>query len=123
MNRILGSRLSMLWSMKWAMRWAMKCAMRFSLRHSLQLMLMAPLVTVIIFLGVLPKANAAEDEFPGRDLYPSVPYIEIKELHDRLDEVVVVDVRSSYEYETLRVKGALNVHIFQHLRIGDAQTA
>lgn len=51
----------------------------------------------------------AEDEFPGRALYPDVPVIELKELHQRLADVVVVDVRSSYEFETLRIKNAINI--------------
>ena len=50
-----------------------------------------------------------DSEFPGRSLYPSVPVISLSELNSRFDEVVVVDVRSAYEYETLRVKGAINI--------------
>jgi rhodanese-related sulfurtransferase len=56
------------------------------------------------------SAMAADtDEFPGRSLYPTVSVIEQDELYQRLNEVVLVDVRSSYEYETLRIKNALNI--------------
>lgn len=68
--------------------------------------------SVLVFTILLSTSQiviAAEEEFPGRPLYPTVSVIEIDELYNRLDEVVVVDVRSSYEYETLRLKGALNI--------------
>jgi rhodanese-related sulfurtransferase len=48
-------------------------------------------------------------EFPGRDLYPLVSIIELNELHRRFEEVTIVDVRSQYEYDTLRIKGAVNI--------------
>lgn len=53
-------------------------------------------------------ANVNE-EFPARKLYPAVPYIELDDLYKQLKNVVIVDVRSEYEYETLRIKGALNI--------------
>jgi len=59
---------------------------------------------------VVNFANASvKDEFPVRKLYPAVPVISVDDLYKRLDKVVVVDVRSEYEYQTLRVVGALNV--------------
>jgi len=68
---------------------------------------------VLSLLCVQPLLAADEDEeskeFPGRPLYPEVSVIELDELYRRLDEVIVVDVRSAYEYETLRIKGAINV--------------
>ena len=54
-------------------------------------------------------AGGTSSEFPGRPLYPEVSVIELDDLFRRLDEVIVVDVRSSYEYGTLRVKGAVNI--------------
>ncbi|VAX06547.1 hypothetical protein MNBD_GAMMA25-1930 [hydrothermal vent metagenome] len=59
----------------------------------------------------LSYANASGDEFPGRKLYPAVKYITIKDLKNKLNEVVVVDVRSKYEYQTLRIKGARHIAI------------
>jgi rhodanese-related sulfurtransferase len=49
------------------------------------------------------------NEFPGRDLYPSVPIIELDELFQKLKDVQIVDVRSAYEYKTLRIKNAVNI--------------
>lgn len=57
------------------------------------------------------KSIAAETstEFPGRDLYPAVPVIELDELFERINDVVVVDVRSEYEFQTLHIKNAVNL--------------
>lgn len=51
------------------------------------------------------------DEFPVRKLYPAVPFIELSALYKERTKVIIVDVRSSYEYETLRIKGALNISV------------
>jgi len=55
------------------------------------------------------NATAANKEFPGRDLYPKIPVISLAELKANLKEVVVVDVRSTYEYDTLHIIGARNI--------------
>lgn len=56
-------------------------------------------------------AGAAEAEYPGRELYPEVPNISIEQLYARRNDVVIVDVRSSYEYKTLRIDNALNISL------------
>ena len=56
----------------------------------------------------------AADEFPGREIYTDVPVLSLEELRERLNDVVVVDVRSQYEYETLRIKGAQNIPVAGH---------
>lgn len=53
--------------------------------------------------------QSVKDEFPGRKRYPRVPYITIKQLHDEYDDTVIVDARSSVEYETLRIASAVNI--------------
>ena len=62
---------------------------------------------ILVLLPVL--AVAAEDEFPGRKIYPEVQVISLQQLKEHLGEVLVVDVRSAYEYKTLHIKGAVNV--------------
>jgi len=71
---------------------------------------------VLFFVAVcggtaLSLSYAADQvvEFPGRELYPLVPVIELQDLHRKFADVVMVDVRSQYEYDTLRIKGAVNV--------------
>ena len=78
------------------------------------------------FLGVLSlfiaisAVNAkVNDEFPVRKLYPAVPYIELEDLYKERNKVIIVDVRSSYEYETLRIKGALNISVSSTNYIAD----
>lgn len=55
---------------------------------------------------------ASEKSFPGRKVYAHVPYIEIGDLYKKRNDVVIIDVRSKLEYQTLRVKGA------QHISVG-----
>ena len=55
---------------------------------------------------------ASTDEgFPGRAKFKDIAVYETQELRDALDKVVVVDARSSYEFETLRIKGAKNIPV------------
>ena len=53
----------------------------------------------------------ANDEFPGRAKFPDVPYIELSELFAQKNDITIVDVRSKYEFETLRIKGAKNIPV------------
>jgi rhodanese-related sulfurtransferase len=70
--------------------------------------------TILSFASLLfgvwsSLALAKGVEFPGRSTYPEVPVISLQDLQARLKDVVVVDVRSSYEYQTLHIKGAVNI--------------
>ena len=67
------------------------------------------LMTWAFPLLAAPAPAPQKEEFPGRGLYPLVSYIDIKDLYKRFNEVIIVDVRSSYEFETLRLKGAINI--------------
>lgn len=64
---------------------------------------------IILALSGVGVANAANDEYPLRVRYPDAPIITTKELTERIDAVTVIDVRSKYEFETLHLKGAVNV--------------
>ena len=70
--------------------------------------------TNLFFLGIflsISIASAATQDFPGRSKFPKIPVYEIAELKDALDRVVIVDSRSQYEFETLRIKGAKNIPV------------
>lgn len=58
-------------------------------------------------------ALSADEGFPGREKYPDVTYIELADLFNRKarNEIVIVDARSNYEFETLRIKGAVNIPV------------
>jgi rhodanese-related sulfurtransferase len=68
------------------------------------------ITVAVLLIGVNYIASAAEG-FPGRAKYKEVPYIELGDLFAVKDRVVIVDVRSKFEYETLRIKGAVNIPV------------
>ncbi len=63
-------------------------------------------------LMLISSATAlANTDFPGRAEFPTVQTIEKNELLSRFNDVVIVDTRSKYEFETLRIKGAINIPV------------
>lgn len=72
------------------------------------------LIGVLIALGgVLPGLVAADDgEFPGRALHSQVKTIDTVRFTAGFAGYVVVDVRSTYEYETLHIKGAQHIPLY-----------
>ncbi len=52
-------------------------------------------------------ANAASDEYPMRARYPDVRIITTADLAKQYASVVIVDVRTKYEYDTLHIKDAI----------------
>ena len=62
-------------------------------------------------LAMAGNIALANTEFPGRAIYPDVKVIGLKTLKKQLNDVVVVDVRSAYEYDTLRIKTATNIPV------------
>lgn len=69
------------------------------------------ILTGILLLCSLYGAQvfSGDEEYPNRSLYPEVPFISLEDLHTQKDNTLIVDVRSAYEYDTLRIKGALNI--------------
>ncbi|MCU7939849.1 MAG: rhodanese-like domain-containing protein [gamma proteobacterium symbiont of Bathyaustriella thionipta] len=53
----------------------------------------------------------SDDGFPGRKLYPQVKTISKEALYDKIinDKVIVVDVRSEFEYRTLKILNAVHI--------------
>ena len=54
---------------------------------------------------------AVDEDFPGRNAYPDVLIYENSRLFNDFKDVVLVDTRSQREYETLRIKGAVNIPV------------
>ena len=63
--------------------------------------------------------QAKSNDFPGRAEYPNVPIIEIDALREKFNDVVIVDARSSYEFDTLRIKGAVNIPVASDTFVSD----
>jgi rhodanese-related sulfurtransferase len=67
---------------------------------------------VFAFLGVLLLGSVSASEpakFPHREKFKNVSVVEMSELGVTLDQVVLVDVRSKFEYDTLHIQGALHI--------------
>ena len=66
-----------------------------------------------LLLALLYSSGVIADDagFPARDDYPDVLIYEKSELFTNLDKVVLVDTRSVAEFETLRIKGAVNIPV------------
>lgn len=65
----------------------------------------------LLLLGVSQVLAKSNNEFPGRKEFPKVPTYELSKLRDNIDKVTIVDARSQYEFNTLRLKGATNIPI------------
>lgn len=76
------------------------------------------ILLVLVFISQSAVANV-NNEFPARKLFPAVPHIEIDDLHKQIKQVIVVDVRSEYEFETLRIKGAINIPLSSPTYVAD----
>ena len=75
------------------------------MRHSL-------FVSAIVLLNLLVSvASANNNGFPGRAEFPDIPVLELSELKSKIDQVEVVDTRSRYEYDTLRIKGSVHIPV------------
>ena len=68
---------------------------------------------VIFSTIIFPAYSIAAEGFPGRssEKYRDVPYIEISDLYKKINEVVVVDTRSKFEFDTLKIKQSINIPI------------
>lgn len=69
------------------------------------------LLVFISILSISSLAIAADEGFPGRVKFPEVAIYDKAKLMQSMQDVVVVDARSSLEFDTLRVKGALNIPV------------
>jgi rhodanese-related sulfurtransferase len=75
---------------------------------------MKKLVTLfgIILLFTSAGVYASDNPFPHREKFKHVQIMSPEALHKDLTNVILVDVRSRYEFETMHIKGAL--HIILH---------
>ena len=70
--------------------------------------------TILTLLFATEGFSAVKDaktEFPGRALYLDVKYITLQDLQKEYDNVVIVDARSTYEFNTLHINKAVNIPI------------
>jgi len=73
---------------------------------------MRKMINIIALASLLPSFAAfADDDFPGRTEYKNIPYIELEDLYKKINDVIVVDARSRLEFETLRIRTAINIPV------------
>jgi len=66
------------------------------------------LLSVVLFgFGLSTAVQAAGDEFPMRVRYPDVQVISTADLAKQYVSVVIADVRTQYEFDTLHIKDAV----------------
>lgn len=63
---------------------------------------------ILLLLLVTPLTLAANDSFPGRKEFPQVPIYAKAQLKNNLDQVLIIDARSNYEYETIHINNSVN---------------
>lgn len=66
-------------------------------------------VLLLVIFILFQPVHAENNEFPGRKIYPGTAIIELNQLKEQFDQFVIVDVRSDYEYQTLRIIGSHNI--------------
>ncbi len=64
---------------------------------------------IILLASFGTESYAADSEYPGRKIYLDTPYITLEQFTQEFNDVIVVDVRSGYEYSTLHIKNAFNI--------------
>jgi len=69
----------------------------------------AVVVLALASLFAATGSQANSEPFPHREEFKDVPVIESQDLKNKLASVNVVDVRSKYEFQTLHIKGAVNI--------------
>jgi len=71
---------------------------------------MKPLILPLIALFLFPALSQAQsEEYPGRRVYPKVQIYDTEKLNQSFDDVIIIDVRSKYEFDTLHVNTAINI--------------
>lgn len=67
------------------------------------------ILAIIMSLLVTGISSGADISLPHRSKYKDVPVIEINDVPAKLKTAWIIDVRSKYEFDTLHIKGAVNV--------------
>jgi rhodanese-related sulfurtransferase len=76
----------------------------------------AVMKNLVVLMGVLfsffsSTSVMAKEGFPGRAEFPEIPIYQKSDLMKDFNNVVIVDARSSLEFDTLRIKGAINIPV------------
>ncbi len=67
------------------------------------------LLFLILLTSLTLPAWGQSNDFPGRGIYQGVKVYETTQLYESFNDVIVVDVRSNFEYDTLHIKNSINI--------------
>ena len=67
--------------------------------------------SIFCFNLFVSTVSANNSEFPGRAEFPDIPIYEVSDLKSKFNNVVIVDARSKYEYDTLKIKGSIHIPV------------
>jgi len=63
----------------------------------------------LLAISVPVLAVEEESEYPGRHLFPKVKHISTETLASFMHDYIVIDVRSTYEFEILHINNSINI--------------
>jgi len=66
---------------------------------------------LMVLVVMLTPALAKDEGFPGRAQFPGIPVIEMAALAQQMGKAMIIDTRSQLEFDTLQIKGAINLPI------------
>jgi len=66
-------------------------------------------VFIFLFTSLLFPVWAQSGDYPGRATYPRVNIYETEQLNSEFENVIIVDVRSNFEFNTLHINNAINI--------------
>jgi len=72
---------------------------------------MKNLFSVIMLVYIFVISSVQANDFPGREKFPEISIYSKEQLKKNYDKVIIVDARSKLEFETLRVKNAINIPV------------
>jgi len=67
------------------------------------------LLFIFLFTSLLFPVLSQSGDYPGRATYPRVNVYETEQLNREFENVIIVDVRSNFEFNTLHINNAINI--------------
>lgn len=69
------------------------------------------IMMLLLLASIFTSSYAKDEGFPARAEFPGIPVMELTELAKQMNTAVIIDTRSQLEFETLQIKGAINLPI------------
>lgn len=71
---------------------------------------MKRITTYILCISLLMVQSVMANEFPGRSEFPEQAIIEIQDLYENRDNLIIIDTRTDFEYNTIHIKDSVHVN-------------